>query len=42
MATLSLGKEPGVYIQEEVNTGLAITEARLKVAGLGRPFKAHP
>ena len=34
MATLSLGKEPGVYIQEEVNTGLAITEARLKVAGL--------
>lgn len=34
MATLKLGKEPGVYIQEEVNTGLAITDARLKMAGL--------
>lgn len=34
MATLKLGKEPGVYSQEEINPALAITQARLKVAGL--------
>ena len=34
MATIKLGKEPGVYSQEEINPALAITEARLKVAGL--------
>ena len=34
MATLKLGKEPGVYIQEEVNPTLAITGEELKVAGL--------
>lgn len=34
MATLRLGKEPGVYIQEEVNPALAILDTQLKVAGL--------
>lgn len=34
MATIRLGKEPGVYSQEEVNPALAISESRLKVAGL--------
>ena len=34
MATIKLGKEPGVYVQEVVNPALSITEARLKVAGL--------
>jgi len=34
MATIKLGTVPGVYIQEEVNPALAITEQRLKAAGL--------
>lgn len=34
MATIKLGKEPGVYVQEEVNPALAIVESRLKVAGV--------
>lgn len=34
MATIKLGTVPGVYIQEEVNPALAITEQRLKTAGL--------
>lgn len=34
MATIKLGTVPGVYIQEEVNPDLAITEQRLKTAGL--------
>ena len=34
MATIQLGKVPGVYSQEEINPELAITEQKLKVAGL--------
>ncbi len=34
MATIKLGTVPGVYIQEELNPALAITEQRLKTAGL--------
>jgi hypothetical protein len=34
MAIIKLGKEPGVFIEEKVNTALAITDQRLKVAGI--------
>ena len=34
MATIKLGTVPGVYVQEETNPALAISEQRLKTAGL--------
>lgn len=32
--TIKMGTQPGVYIQEEVNTALGISEAKLKIAGI--------